>query len=89
MSKDIKDRIRSYIMQAAKISALDDKDEIIEKNYLDSLGFIAFGTWLEKEFGIRMTNEDFTEENFWDLDSITRFVETKLENKKSESGNDG
>lgn len=86
MSRDVKDLIRSYIIRQAKISDLKDKDEIVELNYLDSLGFIALGAWLEKEFSISVTDEDFTEENFWDLDSITRFVKTKMEKKGSESG---
>ena len=89
MPNDIKEKIRSYIMRSAKISSLGDKDEIIERNYLDSLGFITLGAWFEKEFGIKVTNEDFTEENFWDLDSMTRFVVTKLGNKKVESPTNG
>jgi len=77
MQKNIKENIRGYIMDHANLSKLEDNEKIIEMNYLDSIGVVEFAAWLEKQFGIRITEEDFSEENFFDLVSMTSFVEKK------------
>jgi acyl carrier protein len=82
MQQGNKEIIRDYLMKHAKISKLGDNEKIIETNYLDSMGIIDFAAWLETRFGIQVTDEDFSEENFSDLLNITDFVEKKQKTLK-------
>jgi acyl carrier protein len=77
MQDDIKAIIREHIMGQAKLEKLEDHEKIIEANFLDSMGLVEFASWLENRFAIRITDEDFSEENFVDLISLTGFVEKK------------
>lgn len=75
MPETSKEIIRTYIIQKAKLSSLGDNEEIIEKNYLDSLGFLELSSWLENKFGIKVAAEDLTEDNFSSLNNIAHFVD--------------
>jgi acyl carrier protein len=74
---DIKELIRAYIAKKANLHKLGEEDKIIEMNYLDSMGFVEFSLWLERQFNITVSDSDFSEENFHDLRAITEFVKRK------------
>jgi len=55
-----------------------------EHGIIDSLGFVELITFVEKKFGIEIKDGELIPENFDSLQKITRFVESKL-NEKSTS----
>lgn len=77
MCSDIKESIRKYIVTTAKLKKLEDSDEIIEMNYLDSMEFVKFAIWIEDQFSITVSEDDLTEENFRNLQCIVDFVKRK------------
>jgi acyl carrier protein len=75
----IKEKIKSYIHQAAHAENGKIKDEslIFKEGYFDSMGFMVLITFLEEEFGIKTNDIDLTEENFESINAITEFVSRK------------
>jgi len=77
MNQDIKEAVRAYIIKKANLEKLADEEEIIEMNYLDSMGFVVFAAWLEQKFNITVAESDLTEDNFRDIRAIETFIKTK------------
>ena len=77
MHGDVKELIREYIVKTAELKKLEDSEEIIETNYLDSMEFVKFAVWLGEQFNIIVSEDDLTEENFRNLQRITDFVKNK------------
>jgi acyl carrier protein len=77
----IKEKIKSYIYQAAHIDKEKVKNDslIFKEGYFDSMGFIMLITFLEEEFGIKTNDADLIEENFESINAITDFVDRKID----------
>ena len=57
--------------------SLAPDEDLLAQGLIDSLGIIKLTAALEKEFGIKVADEDVVPENFQSLASIARFVEKK------------
>lgn len=55
----------------------NDSQNYIQNEMLDSFDMVILVTELEKVFGISIPGSDILEENFKDLESITRLVQRK------------
>jgi acyl carrier protein len=77
----IKDKVRSYIHQAAHVEKEKIRDEslIFKEGYFDSMGFMVLITFIEEEFGIKTGDLDLTEENFESINAITEFIDRKTQ----------
>jgi acyl carrier protein len=75
----IKEKVKSYIHQAAHVDNEKIKDEslIFKEGYFDSMGFMVLITFIEEEFGIKTGDLDLTEENFESINAITDFIDRK------------
>lgn len=50
---------------------------LIQNGVLDSLAVLSLVDWLEKEFQVKIANNDVNEENFGSLDKIEKFMLAK------------
>lgn len=77
----IKEKVRTYIHQAAHVEKEKIKDEslIFKEGYFDSMGFMVLITFIEEEFGIKTSDLDLTEENFESINAITEFIDRKTQ----------
>ena len=77
----ISERVRQFITSnfyVADPAALSDEDSLLEAGIIDSTGVLELLGFLEREFGITMSDDEILPEN---LDSIARlasFVGKKL-----------
>lgn len=73
------DKIKNFILQEtfAESKNMHNESLIFKEGYFDSLGFVKLITYLEEEFGIKLTDEDLVEENFESINAITRFITKK------------
>lgn len=56
---------------------LSDDDRLLERGVVDSMGIAEMVTFIEDEFGIKMSDEDISESNLGSLRAIGRFVTQK------------
>ena len=61
---------------------LEITDNLIEQGIIDSLGIMRLLTYLERSFGIKVTDEELIPVNFETIESISSFIRNK-ENKKT------
>ena len=61
---------------------LEITDNLIEQGIIDSLGIMRLLTYLERSFGIKVTDEELVPVNFETIESISSFIRSK-ENKKT------
>ena len=75
----VAEKLRGFIKE---ISFSDD-DRIKEDTLLfaegifDSLGFLSLVSYLSDEFGIDVSNDELSEENFESINAIAAFIEKK------------
>ena len=55
-----------------------DDDPLIEKGVLDSFGMITLVVLLEQKFSIKVNPEDVTQDDFYTVESIARYIEGKV-----------
>jgi acyl carrier protein len=71
-------KVREFIREAFFVDELSDDESFLRSGIVDSLGMSQLVDFLEREFAIRVGDEELVPEN---LDSVTRaaaFVERKL-----------
>lgn len=70
-------RIQGFLVQhfpSARKRALGEDDHLLANGILDSLGVLDLVGYLEKEFGITVSDEDLVPEHFETLRRISMFV---------------
>jgi acyl carrier protein len=55
-------------------------DPLLKDGLIDSMGILELVTFVEKEFGIVVSDEDLLPENFGSIRSLTEFVHNKTQN---------
>ncbi len=71
-------KIKTFLAQQFPMTKNVSNDEPLLKNGLiDSLGILELVTFLEKEFGIAVSDEDLLPENFGSIHSLTNFIQQK------------
>jgi acyl carrier protein len=77
----ITDRIRQFLVEhfpSARKQPLGDDDHLLANGIVDSLGILDLVAYLEREFGITITDDDLVPEHFESLGRMTRFVQDRL-----------
>jgi acyl carrier protein len=76
----ITDKIRSYVLEETFADGGKIKNDslIFREGYFDSMGFVRLVSFIENEFGIRITDEDLVEKNFESVNAISSFVLSRL-----------
>ncbi len=82
MNQDVKTTIREFIVENFLFGdtsvVFDDDDSLMENGILDSTGILELVAFLEKEYGIRIANEEILPENMDTLNNLHRFLEKKI-----------
>jgi acyl carrier protein len=73
-------RIRLFVGQkfpSAKKKAIGDDTLLLESGVVDSLGMLDVVAFLEQTFGITVTDDELTPDNFGSIASLSAFVENR------------
>ncbi len=73
-------RIRAYVMQkfpAARKRKIDDDVALLESGVIDSLGVLDLVQFLDESFGITISDDELTPDNFSSINAMAAFVEQK------------
>ena len=73
-------RIRSFILEKFPTSrkrVLNDADPLLESGIIDSLGVLDVVGFLEKDFAIKIEDEELTPDNFGSIERLASFVGQK------------
>jgi acyl carrier protein len=76
-----KERVRSFIASmflTDNLSALGDEDSLLDRQIVDSTGFLELVGFLETEFGLKVGDDEMLPENLDTLANIDRFLQRKL-----------
>ena len=78
----LKEQIRESIVRKFPLArSIGNADDLLGGGIIDSLGILEIVTLLESAYGVTMTDEDLTPENFQSVDCIASFVERKLNDR--------
>lgn len=80
-AEKIHEFILSRLLKETKTGALNYSDSLIDAGIIDSFGIQILLDFLEKEFSIKINEEDLIPENFVTISAITEYVENKLKNR--------
>jgi acyl carrier protein len=78
---EIGDRLRSFIKQnfyAAHKLEIADSDSLLDRGIIDSTGVLELVGYLEKEFGIKIADEEMVPENLDSIANMLAFIQSKL-----------
>lgn len=73
-------RIKTFLVEhfpSARHHSLGEDEHLLANGILDSLGVLDVVGYLEKEFGISISDEDLVPEHFETLRRMAAFVEEK------------
>lgn len=71
-------RIIQELAAARRIPEVRPRDNLLAQGVVDSLGIVKLTLFLQERFPIRISDEDIVPENFRDIESLSRFVQSKL-----------
>ena len=75
---DMKQKVKDYIIREFSADnpqiTLDDEESLIKEGLIDSLGLFLLISFLEKEFQIKVGQEDIVLENFETVTAIKNYV---------------
>ena len=80
----IKQKIKQFIADkspAVRQESLLDTDSLLDNNIIDSMGFLDLVTFVESEFAIAVEDDELLTDNFESIESITNFVNAKVEQR--------
>jgi len=74
---EIKEKTRAFLLRFIKNHNLNDDDDIFARGFVNSLFAMQLILFVEKEFAIKVENEDLDLKNFNSLNAIAVFVAKK------------
>ena len=74
----VADRIKNFLgQQFPATKKIGNEDPLLKNGLIDSLGILEVVSFLEKEFGIVISDEELLPENFGSVGSLSSFVRQK------------
>lgn len=77
-TQSIKDKIRKYLAEFVQYHELRDDEDIFALGFVNSLFAMQLVEFMEREFGLRVENQDLELDNFRTINAMAGFVESKL-----------
>jgi acyl carrier protein len=77
------DRLKDFVCKKfplAKKQGVKNADPLLDSGIIDSLGILDLVTFIEKEFGVHVSDEELLPENFQTLDALAAFIQQKGSN---------
>jgi acyl carrier protein len=76
----IADRIKNFLgQQFPATKKIGSEDPLLKTGLIDSLGILEVVSFLEKEFGIVISDEELLPENFGSVRNLSCFVRQKTD----------
>ena len=72
--KEIKETVRSFILNSVNIPDLKDDDNLFESGIVNSLFAVQLMTFIERTFALEVGMDDLDIENFKSLNATAAFV---------------
>ena len=66
-----------FAQQFPATKNVGDEDPLLKNGLIDSLGILEVVAFVEKQFGIIVSDDDLLPENFDSIHSLTKFVQQK------------
>ncbi len=79
----IVEQIKKYFEENFMIKwseTFSDEDSLLENGIIDSTGVLELVLFIEKNYGIKIADDELVPENLDSLTNIKKFVEKKLNN---------
>jgi acyl carrier protein len=77
----VKDQIREFIQEnlasVKGISSFRDDESLMDNGVIDSLGIFRLVSFLEENFGVRVSDEEINPENLKSVDTIEQLLVAK------------
>ena len=67
--------IKSELVADQGLPSIDENDSLLENGIIDSLAIMKLLAFIEKEFMVKVSDEDLMPENFNTIASIARLIE--------------
>lgn len=74
---DVKQRTKDFLFRYVRTRTLGDNDDFFALGLVSSLFAMQLVLFVEKEFGIKVANEDLDLKNFRSVEAISSFVAKK------------
>jgi methoxymalonate biosynthesis acyl carrier protein len=74
---DSKHKIRTFLSRFFQAAELKEEDDIFALGFVNSLFAMQLITWVEKEFSIRIEDEDLEVTNFSTIAAIANLIARK------------
>jgi acyl carrier protein len=74
------DRLKDFVYKTfplAKKQGVKNSDSLLDSGIIDSLGILELVTFIEKEFGIHVSDEEMLPEIFQTVDALAAFTQQK------------
>jgi acyl carrier protein len=81
VTADVGQFIISELAQGRGITSIDPSDNLLAKGIVDSHGVMELVAFLEERYGISVSDEDLTPENFESIARIDEFVARKQDGR--------
>ncbi|SHJ63128.1 Acyl carrier protein [Clostridium cavendishii DSM 21758] len=75
---EVKEKVKSFLGRFFRKHEIDDDEDIFSLGFVNSLFAMQLVMFVEKEFGILISNEDLDTENFKTVNKITSLIESKI-----------
>lgn len=76
VTQTIKEYLEDELLEGD--AELDEDTPLLKTELIDSMGVLTLVGFIEDEYGITVGADDVSADNFHSLESITRYVESKL-----------
>lgn len=77
---EIAQKILAFIVEefpSARRRSLAPEDDLLESGILDSLGVLAVAVYIEREFGVKLSHDDYLSRQFESVARIARLVDLR------------
>lgn len=74
---EIKSKVRDFLARFIRNRNLEGTDDIFALGFVNSLFAMQLVLFVEKDFDVKVENEDLNLKNFNTIDAITNFIERK------------
>ena len=73
---NIEQKLRKYIRETTNTD-VDSETSLVENGIIDSMGVMELITFIQANFYIEFTDDDLTVENFQNINTIARLIESR------------
>jgi acyl carrier protein len=76
IQRDVREFIQKGLVR--DVRAIKDDESLLEAGVVDSLGVLALIEYIERRYGLQVTENEMMPENFETIGAIAAFVERRL-----------